>query len=177
MKINFGCGTSKLPGFINCDADAALDPDKVVDLTSFPLDFETASADLIVMTHTIEHIQSRFHEAVLLEFNRILKEDGDLVIAYPEFIKCAQNYINNHLGKRDFWAATIYGRQLTKWDGHVALMDTVYFLDLLRLCGFKIVSASPEPDQQFNTVVRAKRTTRQLSYEEALYNELKEILT
>lgn len=172
LKINFGCGTSKLPGFVNCDADEALNPDKVVDLTKFPYEFENASASQIIMTHTIEHIQSRFHEAVLLEFNRILIPGGELIIAYPEFKSVAKNYIDNYQGKRDFWAATIYGRQLTPWDGHVALMDSIYFVDLMRICGFENIVCNPEPGQIFNTVVRAKNGVRCPSYEEALFKEI-----
>ena len=66
LKINFGCGSSKIPGFLNCDADENLHPDRIVDLLKFPYPFEDATAGLIVLSHTIEHIQARFHEAILL---------------------------------------------------------------------------------------------------------------
>jgi len=171
LKINFGCGSSKIPGFLNCDADENLHPDTVVDLLKFPYPFEDATAGLIVLSHTIEHIQARFHEAILLEFNRILVKDGRLVITYPEFIKCAQNYITNHQGKRDFWEATIYGRQLTPWDHHVTAMETTAFKSLLTTCGFYEIIDHPEIDQPFNTVVTAKNGTRLPSYEEAMYKE------
>ena len=113
MRLNLGCGTSKLPGFINCDADEALNPDKIVDLTK-PLPSESSSASLVVCSHTIEHIPEMYHGTLLLEIQRVLKTYGKAIFAYPEFKKCALNYINNFQGKRDFWKATIYGRGLTE---------------------------------------------------------------
>lgn len=171
LKINFGCGDSKIKGFINCDADEKLQPDKIVDLLKFPYPFDNGEAGLIVLSHTIEHIQARFHEAVLLEFNRILKQGGRLIVTYPEFIKCAQNYIANYQGKREFWEATIYGRQLTPWDHHVTAMETTAFKSLLTTCGFYDIVDHPEIDQPFNTIVTAKNGTRLLSYIEDLHRE------
>lgn len=170
MKLNLGCGTSKLPGFINCDADAALNPDVVVDLLK-PLPFEDASVDYIVMAHVIEHISEWHQQTLLFELSRILKLDGELVLAYPEFKKCAQNYIDNYQGKRAFWKATIYGRQLTEWDKHVTLMDTDVFMVLLREHGFVDMHSAEEPGEPYNTVLRAKKGPRLISYEEAIAQE------
>ena len=155
MKLNLGCGLNKLEGYINIDIDEKLNPDVVHDFkTSLP--YPAASVDKVVMFHTIEHIEKKFHRGILINIRRVLKEDGELIISYPEFGKVAQYWLDNHKGLREFWEATIYGRQASPSDYHVSAMDSKEFKHLVITSGFQVTKCVPEPDQDFNTVLKAK---------------------
>lgn len=156
LKLNIGCGNSKLEGFINIDCDAKMEPDLVHDITKkFP--YENESCDLIVMYHTIEHISKKQHALILMEFWRLLRKDGMLIFSFPEFTKCVENWKTNFRGMKDFWEATIYGRQASPSDYHVCIMDSDEFRSTLIACGFEIIKIIPEPLEPFNTIIKAKR--------------------
>lgn len=156
-RLNLGCGKTHLPGFVNIDINKDLKPDVVHNFVSDPLPYENQSVDEIVISHVIEHIPKNLHASVLRECFRVLKhKTGSLVLAYPEFRQCAQNYIDNLNGMRDYWEATIYGRQSTIWDFHVALMDTEFYLvPLLESLGFGKINWREQPDAAYNTLLRA----------------------
>ncbi|MGB8842012.1 MAG: hypothetical protein WCC64_13200, partial [Aliidongia sp.] len=63
----------------------------------------------------------------------------------------------NKYGDREFWAATVYGRGTSEWDFHKALMDTKFFLGVLKSCGFMVRNHGPEAQEPFNTVVVAEK--------------------
>jgi SAM-dependent methyltransferase len=164
MKLNLGCGTGKLEGFVNVDVDESLSPDMSFDLTK-PFPFDDNSVEEVVMFHTIEHIQKRFHQFIFLEIHRVLKPDGLAMFSFPEFWECATRWHNNHHGAREFWEATIYGRQASISDFHVALMARDMFKLELENNGFDVFYCGPEPGEDFNSLVKARKTVLR-SYEE-----------
>ena len=171
LMLNVGCGLTKLKDFINIDADPKVEPDLVLDVLK-GLPYTDNSVDKIYFSHTIEHIAEIYHEAILEDFWRVLIPGGLLFISYPEFTVCATNYINNHKGHRDYWKATIYGRQLTKEDFHVALMDTNYFKILLEQVGFNPIYTKPEPNMPHNTIVKCFKGDKQTTYEDVVRKEI-----
>jgi hypothetical protein len=171
-KYNFGCGDNKIDGCINIDINEDFKPDLVLDFLTFPYPLEDSSASHIYFLHVIEHIQKIRHPYILLEFYRILSEDGRLIIAFPEFLKIAKHWVDNYLGKREFWEATIYGRQSTKFDYHVCAMYTPEFKQLLQEVGFDLVEVKPEVNQEFNTIIVAKKGTQGVSRELGVRKEI-----
>lgn len=137
--------------------------------------YDDNSVDEIWLIHTIEHVEKVYHTAMLLESHRILRQGGVLLLVYPEFIKCAENYINNYLGKRKYWEMTLFGRQNHPGDYHVCAMNTSEFLDLLTYCGFRKAKVAVDPHQANNTIVRcikgATPTTRQELYRKEIWNK------
>lgn len=168
MILNLGCGSNKVEGAVNIDLEKSCKPDLILDFRTsipFPADF----ADKIYLFHTIEHIEEKFHETILKECHRILKPSGSILISYPEFTTCAQNYIRNFKGQRDFWKATIFGRQLYPSDYHVSLMDSSFFSSVLYKCGFGSILCSPESEEEkFNTLVSAVKSETRLTYEDTI---------
>jgi predicted SAM-dependent methyltransferase len=156
LKLNIGCGINKLVDFINIDCDSDLNPDLVHKLPK-PLPYEGNSCDLIVMYHTIEHIEKRYHTYILLELWRLIKPDGLIIITYPNFLRCVEHWKNNHKGMRVFWEAAIYGRQASSSDYHVCIMDDEEFSRTVVNCGFEIIKIVPEEDQPFNTIMKLKK--------------------
>lgn len=169
LKLNLGCGKAKCEGYINVDIEPSVNPDLVCDFRK-GLPFEDNSVDNIILIHTIEHIEEKFHRQLLMHIQRVLKKDCYFICAYPEFTRCAQNYISNYKGMRDFWKHTIYGRQLYPSDYHVALMDTKYFTLLLAECGFINIQSKPEPPpEDHNTILVCQKYDTVLETKDDLY--------
>jgi hypothetical protein len=155
VKLNLGCGYEKLNGYVNIDCNEAVAPDVVLDFTTESFPYANGSVQQVVMFHTIEHIQKKFHLGLLLEIRRVLQPEGTLLLSYPEFSKIAENWKTNYLGKREFWEATIYGRQSSPSDFHVSLMDSKQFSCVLISAGYHILHCIPEVDEPYNTVLKA----------------------
>ena len=172
MKLNLGCGNTKLPGYVNIDVEASNKPDEIWSIKhTFP--YVEKSIDEILLLHTIEHIEKRYHRSILSECHRVLIDSGVLYIAYPEFITCAQYYIENKRGQREFWEATIYGRQIDKSDYHVSLMNTPDFVILLKEVGFEELTIKIEkPPNEINTIIKAIRGKPMLKRDELIRKAL-----
>lgn len=80
LRLNLGCGTNKLKGWTNHDAD--------VDITK-PLPWPDNSADFIFIEHCVEHVSQ--HEAVrfFIEAHRVLKPGGVFRVTVPSLEQIA----------------------------------------------------------------------------------------
>lgn len=169
--LNLGCGSNKIQGTINVDCSSGVNPDLVFDIRErFPLEDE--SFDKVFCFHCIEHIEKHKRGGLLREIRRVLVPNGHLVLSYPEFGKILQNWLSNKGGDRDFWEATIYGRQLYPGDYHYAAIDSLLLKEDLEVIGFKIDALNAEPVDEFNTVLKATRGTPMITYEELVYQEI-----
>ena len=92
MKINMGCGRTIMRGWVNVDkfeyplpADIRSYTTQYVkhDLNTFPYPFEDNSADYIILSHVLEHLDDVV--AVMEECYRILKPRGKLEIVVPYY--------------------------------------------------------------------------------------------
>lgn len=81
VLLNLGCGSRKIEGWINCDAFAECEPDRIVDLNK-PLPWPDNSVDQIIMLHVLEHVQEWWQ--CFTECARILKPGGMLQINVPD---------------------------------------------------------------------------------------------
>jgi len=161
--LNWGCGHTKSNKWINLDADPKVEPDYVESITRFPWDWEDASVDEVYMHHVIEHVSKAFHNNIFLEANRVLKPGGYLFIAYPDFIRCAQAFIDNKNGNREFWEMTLYGRQTSSGDFHICAVHEDYIIGKLLDCGFKLENM--------------KETACTPQYTEALFYKHREVVS
>lgn len=84
MKINLGCGKNYIPGFVHVDLDEHphIDHRSNVKDLSF---FKNNTADLIYSSHTLEYFDRNEINSVLAEWYRVLKPNGILRIAVPDF--------------------------------------------------------------------------------------------
>jgi SAM-dependent methyltransferase len=173
IKLNIGCGSNKIAGFINIDTEESCKPDFIHNILEAPLPFKDGEVDEIVFFHCIEHIQKRYHQSVLEEFNRALKPHGKLYISYPNFWECAQRWKQNFAGQKKFWEATLYGRQLYETDYHVCAMDPDELADLLCIVGFTDISSYPELGEPFNSITFARKSlNKSVHYEDVLRKEI-----
>jgi predicted SAM-dependent methyltransferase len=75
-KLNLGCGTKILSGFVNVDLRSDVGADMVFDLRNFPWPWRDNSVNEICMNHILEHLPET--ETTIKEIRRILKPDGVL---------------------------------------------------------------------------------------------------
>lgn len=170
MKLNLGCGHVKIEGFVNIDVNPDVKPDLVGDITK-SLPYANDSVSEIWLIHVIEHIQKKYHIPLYMEMNRILKKNGIIVMAYPEFVKCAMNYVTNKKGKRDFWEMTVYGRQNTPSDFHVSLMDSSLLVPQLISMGFG-VTTQPQEGDDYYTVLKGVKLRNVISRDDVVRQEI-----
>jgi predicted SAM-dependent methyltransferase len=173
LKLNLGCGSTKLPGYVNIDVEKDCKPDLVCNFVGEPLPYGNNTVDEIVFFHCIEHLRKNSHKLLLLELWRVLKPQGELYVSYPEFEQCFQNWKSNYKGKRDFWEATMFGRQAYPSDFHVCAMYTPDFEDLLQQCGFHNIFSCPEAGEPWNTVVNCTKGAAAVGYEDLLKKDMK----
>tara|TARA_R110000868_G_scaffold247991_3_gene504349 strand:+ start:4300 stop:4770 length:471 start_codon:yes stop_codon:yes gene_type:complete len=100
MRIHLGSGDKYWPGFVNVDmigGDVQSDVRKLV--------FEDDSADEIHAIHLFEHLHRMDADSALLEWKRVLKPGGKLVLEVPCLDKIAQHIVD---GNTNF-AKTLFG--------------------------------------------------------------------
>lgn len=171
QKLNLGCGTTKLPGCTNVDMSTSVQPDIVHDIRQ-PLPFDNDSQDEVYLFHTIEHLEKVHHAPLLNEVWRVLKEGSKVYLSFPEFTKVVQNWLDNKNNNREFWEHTIFGRQLYLGDYHLAAITTEYIKDVLHHAGFKVICDTKEANQDFNSLVIARKCGKPTTYEDLLAKEI-----
>jgi SAM-dependent methyltransferase len=104
--LHVGCSSqnkSGLKGFesadwreIRFDIDPSVYPDIEGTLTDMHA-VDTASVDAIYSSHNLEHVFPHEVHTVLLEFHRVLKQDGFVVLTCPDLISVCQAVVNDRL--------------------------------------------------------------------------------
>lgn len=155
-NLNLGCGETKLEGFINVDFEDVTKPDIACNFKKDKLPFEDGRFEVVHLMHVIEHIEIKFWNWVFYEVRRVLKDGGIFRLAYPEFEVVSKYFLENHRNLRNFWRATLYGRQDYPGDYHVVPMVTSEVLNYLQLFGFKDIRSGPEIEE-WNTIVECKK--------------------
>lgn len=85
-KLHLGCGTKKLPGWINIDSVKACQPDLLHDIT-LPLPYNDLSVDEVLAEDLLEHFDKYMRYVVLYEWVRVLRLGGKITIQVPNFQK------------------------------------------------------------------------------------------
>jgi predicted SAM-dependent methyltransferase len=104
--LHVGCGSlnkSGLKGFdsvewleIRFDIDPSVYPDIEGTLTDMHA-VASGSVDAVYSSHNIEHVFPHEVHTVLLEFHRVLKEDGIVVLTCPDLQSVCQAVVNDTL--------------------------------------------------------------------------------
>lgn len=74
LKLNLGCGTSKIDGYTNIDISKEVKPDIVHDLSKYPWPFKANSVDEIHCSHFLEHLDGLERIKFFNECDRIMKK-------------------------------------------------------------------------------------------------------
>lgn len=162
MKLNLGCGTRKLDGYVNVDNAPLCAPDRLVDLERLPWPFESASAEEIVLSHVLEHLGQApaLFLGIMGELYRVCRPDALVRITVPH--PRHDDYLGDPTHVRPI---TLAGMELfskrknrewqAKGQGQTPL---ALMLDI----DFEIVSANANADEPWRT----RLLKRQISAEE-----------
>jgi predicted SAM-dependent methyltransferase len=143
IKLNVGCGSRKIHGFINIDAREDTNPDVVADVRKINEQFK--DVDLIYACHVLEHFpnkKSNFQDItwkdVLTNWYTSLKEGGILRIAVPDIEAVIKHY--NEYGDLQKLHTFLYGGQKYDFDFHYHCWNYKSLSKDLYDIGFKKVS-------------------------------------
>jgi Methyltransferase domain len=148
-KLNLGCGTNKLPGWENHDAD--------VDITK-PLPWPDASVSHISIEHCVEHVPHKAAIEFFKEAHRVLAPGGVLRVTVPsleqiaacdeaDYHKFTMKWQKVGPTKRGAMHAIIYAH------GHEMIWNAQLMRDVLYFAGFDSVKQC-EPGQSEDPVLR-----------------------
>jgi len=172
IRLNLGCGLTKINDFINVDIDHEVNPDRIWDLTQVPWPWAANSAEVILLSHTLEHLEKSLHNMVFVEALRVLKRNGSLVLLYPEFKVCVNNYFRNEKGMKEFWESCIYGRGTSKWDHHRSVTDSAEIKRALVDLGFQVNISKVQDSVPYYSVTTAIKVHDLTTYEDVLNQEI-----
>lgn len=136
MKLNLGCGTRLMEGYVNVDIRQEPNPSEHADkLTCQPdvIDdiktlskFENNSADLIYNCHVFEHFYRNERLSILKRWFDVLKPGGNFRIAVPDFDAVAKAHVEKIVPFEKLWSS-LNGSQRHPYDVHlhVYTMETL----------------------------------------------------
>ena len=136
MKLHLGCATKALTGFINVDIRDMPGVDMIDDISRLKK-FLDESADLIYVSHVLEHFGRREYKEVLKRWHAVLKDGGVLRIAVPDFEKIVEHYNENH--DLELLRGFLYGGQNYAQNYHYCTWDFETLSKDLISVGFKEV--------------------------------------
>ena len=114
LKLHLGCGTKKLPGWINIDSVAGCHPDLVHDITE-ALPYADLSAQEVLAEDLLEHFDKYMRFVVFSEWARVLKVGGTITVQVPNFKKILMRYFKfgydnfvDFIFGENMWRSEIY---------------------------------------------------------------------
>ena len=136
IKLHLGCGEKYIPDFIHVDIREFDHIDYITSVDNLNM-FKDNSVNLIYASHILEHFKRFETEKVLTEWHRVLKKDGILRIAVPDFEAIVKVYSKNR--NLDELIGLLYGRQDYKYNFHHKVFDFNSLSNILTKVGFKTV--------------------------------------
>lgn len=118
MKINFGCGKRVWAGFYNIDAIHNPGAERAPELlhairftpdgqVENPIPLADGCADELYAMHVIEHVYRWEANALVLEWARLLKSGGRLILELPNIEAAAKNLLAGQPDQMGMWP--LYG--------------------------------------------------------------------
>ena len=83
VKLNLGCGTNRMTGYINVDKYG--EADLICDLEDLPWPWDNNSIDEIILHHVLEHLgeTTENYLSIIFEMYRVLKPNAVVKITVP----------------------------------------------------------------------------------------------
>ena len=138
VKLNLGCGKRDFGSdWIHIDG---ADYPHIDSQNIESLDYRDKSVDLIYASHVIEYFDRKEVLSVLKEWKRVLRIDGVLRIAVPDFYQMAKLYLVDSYDLEKF-LGPLYGKMvmLKKTIYHKTVYDFNDLKELLEEVGFRNV--------------------------------------
>lgn len=141
LRLHLGCGKRFIPGFVHVDLDDFDHIDVKTDVRDLRM-FDTGSAELIYACHVLEYFDRVEVVEVLREWKRVLRPEGILRLAVPDFEALVQVYRES--GDLDKILGPLFGRiEVQTPERQVFYHRTTYdfasLKDVLESVGFRDV--------------------------------------
>lgn len=146
IKVYFGSGYEHPEGYITVDMNESCSTAEVfADCTQPMPEIADNSVDKIITFHTIEHVGHRRIVPMLMEWRRILKPGGKIVIEMPNLSaiikRLSEMTHNSGEIKGDFGDGsvfeTLYGGQKDLGSFHISCLTPWQFMVLAKAAGFE----------------------------------------
>ena len=138
MKLHLGCGPKFIEGWKHYDALEFPHVDIVGPVDHLQL--EDCSAEIIYASHVLEHFSRHKCVDVLKEWYRVLKPEGILRLAVPNFEEVCKIYTNSSSAdKIEVIKGLVCGGQKDEYDYHGNIFDYLSLESALKSAGFKTV--------------------------------------
>lgn len=157
LLLNLGCGNDIREGFVNIDLFS--NDSRVVFGDIRKLELPDNSADLILASDVLEHFSHRETQAILDEWARVLKHNGELIVRCPSLKLQAKAYING-VWNADIASYMIFGGQTNPGDYHCVAFDEESIKDKLHKAGFLITEFSEDDTPQDRGYINLNMTVR-----------------
>jgi hypothetical protein len=107
-KLNLGCGSNPMPGWVNVDKFESLKPDLVHDLERLPWPWPNDSVAEINLFHVLEHLgqETRLFLGIMQELYRICRHGAVIHVAVPH--PRHDDFINDPTHVRPVTAEMLY---------------------------------------------------------------------
>jgi predicted SAM-dependent methyltransferase len=149
LKIYYGCGTTRQPGYVNIDVRNTKAADIVTELSALAVCLKRCCSE-VYMSHVLEHFGSPGKAmrkgkndvlgAVLL-LKAMLKDSGTIRIAVPNFKALCQLYISGAVPLYPKILGRISGEQEYEENLHRCVFDYEFLEYCLTYCGFEDVQS------------------------------------
>ena len=125
FKLNLGCGTTRIPGYIGVDVNRGGGADLIASATCLP--FKEGSIAEVFTSHMLEHLLGMDLDLAMREIHRTLMPQGQLPVRVPYGLEGLYDPFHFHAFNEDTFAR--WAREST------SLQWSVRF----RVLGFRIV--------------------------------------
>ncbi len=157
MKLNLGCGSKILDGYINVDKFDYYKPNIVHDLEKFPYPFDENSVDQIILSHVLEHIgqDPDIFNKIIKEFYRICKNEAIINIAVPHPRHDAFISDPTHVRPITLHSLRLYDQKLNKtWEESKAANTPLGFIHNVN---FQVISIQYIVDKKYKKLLEEKK--------------------
>lgn len=147
LRLHLGCGKRKLPGWVGVDSRNDVGADLVADVRYLD-HFASGEVSAIYACHVLEHIPRPDVLPALREWRRVLKTEGKLYVAVPDFGVLARMYAMDEV---PLWRliGPICGRQDYPANTHYSVYDYHYLAWLLTEAGFHSIARMADMDYRW----------------------------
>lgn len=158
MRLHIACGDTYLDGWVNIDLRDDCRTDLQADCLQ-PLPFPDGSVDEILASDFLEHIPPNRTDAVLADWRRLLRDDGELMVRVPNLLAISEHIVKyrDDPDRCALLIRNIYGGHRWGTDGSLDAHHQGWTPDLLKRLfdrnGFQIFSY----DQALNFTARAAK--------------------
>ena len=137
MKLHIGCGKKYLSGYKHLDVIDYEHVDFVCDARNLSI-IENESVSEIYACHILEHVERGEVAGVLSEWSRVLKSDGIIRVAVPNFESVVKEYLENKNLKS--FQGLLYGGQTYDYNFHHVAFDYSMLKTMMEEAGLSDVS-------------------------------------